>query len=215
MYCSFFTCLFDTYSFVYLKFVGFSSYQSMNICIMNLLAIDFNTSICWFILCLSFQFPFIILSLAYSVWLFHATEIIATPATSIIHCPLFSFIKVVCSQLFITIQWRHNERDGVSNHQPHDCLFSRLFKAQTKENIKTPRTGLLEGIHRWPVNSPHKGPVTRKMFPFDDVIMIYFSVSGFPSWAIIIVCSFIVIIYTSIVSTSNLQRKQKNGSASL
>ena len=28
------------------------------------------------------------------------------------------------------------------------------------------------GIHRWPVNSPHKGPVTRKMFPFDDVIMV-------------------------------------------
>ena len=28
------------------------------------------------------------------------------------------------------------------------------------------------GIHRGPVNSPHKGPVTRKMFPFDDVIML-------------------------------------------
>ena len=27
------------------------------------------------------------------------------------------------------------------------------------------------GIHRWLVNSPHKGPVTPKMFPFDDVIM--------------------------------------------
>ena len=27
------------------------------------------------------------------------------------------------------------------------------------------------GIHLGPVNSPHKGPVTRKMFPFDDVIM--------------------------------------------
>ena len=27
------------------------------------------------------------------------------------------------------------------------------------------------GIHRWPVNFPHKWPVTRKMFPFDDVIM--------------------------------------------
>ena len=26
-------------------------------------------------------------------------------------------------------------------------------------------------IHRWPVNSPHKGPVTRKLFPFDDVII--------------------------------------------
>ena len=28
------------------------------------------------------------------------------------------------------------------------------------------------GIHRWPVNSPHKWPVTWIMFPFDDVIMI-------------------------------------------
>ena len=28
------------------------------------------------------------------------------------------------------------------------------------------------GIHRWPVNSPHKGPVTQNMFPFDDVIML-------------------------------------------
>ena len=28
-------------------------------------------------------------------------------------------------------------------------------------------------IHRGPVNSPHKGPVTRKMFPFDDVIMLF------------------------------------------
>ena len=32
------------------------------------------------------------------------------------------------------------------------------------------------GIHRWPVNSPHKGPVTRKMFPFDDAIMIVYDI---------------------------------------
>ena len=30
----------------------------------------------------------------------------------------------------------------------------------------------VRGIHQWPVNSPHEGPVTRKMFPFDDVIML-------------------------------------------
>ena len=29
----------------------------------------------------------------------------------------------------------------------------------------------VRGIHRWPINSPQKGPVTRKMFPFDDVVM--------------------------------------------
>ena len=29
----------------------------------------------------------------------------------------------------------------------------------------------VQGIHRWPVNSLHKGPVTRKTFPLDDVIV--------------------------------------------
>ena len=33
-------------------------------------------------------------------------------------------------------------------------------------------TAFVRGIHRWPVNSRHKWPVTRKMFPFDDVIML-------------------------------------------
>ena len=37
------------------------------------------------------------------------------------------------------LQWRHNERDGVSNYQPHDCSLNRLFKGQIKENIKAPR----------------------------------------------------------------------------
>ena len=32
----------------------------------------------------------------------------------------------------------------------------------------------VRGIHRWPVNLPHKGPVTQKMFPFDDVIMRHY-----------------------------------------
>ena len=34
---------------------------------------------------------------------------------------------------------------------------------------------VLRGIHRWPVNSPHKGPVTRKRFPFYDVILPIFN----------------------------------------
>ena len=39
-------------------------------------------------------------------------------------------------------------------------------KDQSSESL-----AFVRGIHRWPVNSPHKGPVTRKMFLFDDVIM--------------------------------------------
>ena len=36
----------------------------------------------------------------------------------------------------------------------------------------------VRGIHRGPLNSPHKWPVTRKMFPFDDVIMVYFKLAA-------------------------------------
>ena len=42
---------------------------------------------------------------------------------------------------------------------------------QRKHQISAP-LAFVRGIHRWPVNSPHKGPVTRKTFPFDDVIMV-------------------------------------------
>ena len=70
-----------------------------------------------------------------------------------------------------SLQWRHNGRDGVSNHQPFDCLLDGLFRRRSKKTPKLPRHWLFVwGIHRWPVNSPHKGPVTRKMFPFDDAI---------------------------------------------
>ena len=60
---------------------------------------------------------------------------------------------------------------GVSNHQPHGCLLSRLFRRRTKKTSKLRVTGLCVGNSPGPVTSPHKGPVTRKMFPFDDVIM--------------------------------------------
>ena len=55
---------------------------------------------------------------------------------------------------------------------PVSRLFTPLFiQVQINESIKAPRHWPLCG-HRSPVNSPHKGPVTRKMFPFHDVFMI-------------------------------------------
>ena len=176
--------------------------------------------------------------------------------------------------IIFSLQWCHNERDGISNHQPHDRLLSRLFSQRSKKTSKlrvtgfvpcgffqeawksvltsfiptgtswavamysqwkpehstiyymgntmasdgmvTPEARLLaamhyndvimsatasqitsvtivystvcldsdrrkyqssaspafvRGIHRWPVNFSHKGPVTRKMLPLDGVIM--------------------------------------------
>ena len=72
----------------------------------------------------------------------------------------------------VPLQLRHNWHDSVSNHQPHNCLLNHLFGRRSKKTSKLRVTGLLQRIHREPVNSPHKWSVTRKMFPFDDVIMI-------------------------------------------
>ena len=44
--------------------------------------------------------------------------------------------------------------------------------ADQRKHQSSASLAFVRGIHRGPVNSPHKWPVTRKMFPFDDVIMI-------------------------------------------
>ena len=68
----------------------------------------------------------------------------------------------------LSLQWRHNGHDSVSNHQPHECLLNRLFRRRSKKTSKLRVTCLCAG------NSPVPGgkwPVTRKMFSFDDIIM--------------------------------------------
>ena len=44
--------------------------------------------------------------------------------------------------------------------------------ADQRKHQSSASLAFVRAIHRWPVNSPHKGSVTRKMFPFDDVIMV-------------------------------------------
>ena len=69
--------------------------------------------------------------------------------------------------------WCYNDHDGVSNHQPHSCLLNRLMRRRSKKTSKLRVTGLCGGNSPGPVNSPHKGPVTRKMVPFHDVICLH------------------------------------------
>ena len=102
--------------------------------------------------------------------------------TLFITCPLWISLQygsaqvltmtiIKCAKLIrvCSLKWRHNEHDGVSNHQHHQCLLNRLFRRRLKKTSKLRVTGL----HRSPVNSPHKWSVKRKMFPFDDVIMLH------------------------------------------
>ena len=55
---------------------------------------------------------------------------------------------------------------------PASRLFTQAFFRRRPEKTSKLRVTGPCGIHRWPVNSPHKGSVTRKMFPLGDVIML-------------------------------------------
>ena len=90
-------------------------------------------------------------------------------------CWSFAIIGIVgkIPLRFMPLQWRHNGRDGVSNRQLHDCLLNRLLCVYQRKHRSSASLAVVRRIHRWLVNSPHKWPVTRKMFPFDDVIMLY------------------------------------------
>ena len=51
-------------------------------------------------------------------------------------------------------------------------VYSIVYSdADQRKHQSSARLAFVWGIHRCPVNSPHNGPVTRKMFPFDGVIM--------------------------------------------
>ena len=57
----------------------------------------------------------------------------------------------LCGGWCVALWWRHNGRDSVSNHQPHDCLLNRLFRRRSKKTSKLRVTGLCVG------NSPGTG----------------------------------------------------------
>ena len=77
----------------------------------------------------------------------------------------------ICQVIFISLLWRHNGCGGVSNHQPQFVYSAVYSGTDHRKRQSSTSLAFVRGIHRGPVNSPHKGPVTRKRFPFDDVIM--------------------------------------------
>ena len=66
-----------------------------------------------------------------------------------------------------SLLWRHNGRDGVSNHQPHRCLLNRLFKRKSKKTSKLRVTGLCSG------NSPVTGEFPAQMTSYAENVSIW------------------------------------------
>ena len=115
---------------------------------------------------------------------FHATEItmpvpchclITTHSFSSIQTPgddvLFG-IHIKVYRFFYTLHWRHNGRDNVSNHQPHDCLLNRLFRRRSMKTPKPRVTGLCVG------NSPGTGEFPAQMSSNAENVSIWWRHHG-------------------------------------
>ena len=57
---------------------------------------------------------------------------------------LRSFVACIAKSVTL-LQWRHNGHDSVSNHQPRECLLSRLISRRSKNTSKLRVTGLCAG----------------------------------------------------------------------
>ena len=69
------------------------------------------------------------------------------------------------------LQWRHNGTIA-SQITSLVIVYSAVYSdADQRKHQSSASLAFVWGIHRRPVNSPHKWPVTRKMFPLDDVIV--------------------------------------------
>ena len=103
--------------------------------------------------------------------------------TALISRGLFTLYHDHCSLIYrAALFYAHHAQADHYSDVTMGALASQITSNSTvylticsdlhQRNIITPRHWPFgRGIHRWPVNSPHKGPVTRKKLPFDDVIM--------------------------------------------
>ena len=71
------------------------------------------------------------------------------------------------TQMCNSLRWRHNDRDGVSNHQPHECLLNRLFRRRSKKTSKLRVTGLCVG------NSPGTGEFPAQRASYAENVSIW------------------------------------------
>ena len=88
---------------------------------------------------------------------------------------LFGLLGTNLREIRIKI-WRFHHSDVMRGAMASQItsltnVYSTVIRAQIRTHQSSASLAFVRGIHWWPVNSPHKRPVIRKMFPFDDVIM--------------------------------------------
>ena len=86
----------------------------------------------------------------------------------------------VIMKKMVLFLWHHNDdvviRAMASQITSLTIVYLTVYSgADQRKHQSSASLAFVWGIHQWPVNVPHQGPVTRKKFPFDDVIMTLIS----------------------------------------
>ena len=128
---------------------------------------------------------------------------------------MYRFRKSICCELkmkrleivilpwaiyHIELQWRHVD-SGACQITGNFTVCSTICSS-THQRIHQSSTSLafVMGTPRWPVDSLHTGPVTRKIFSFDDVIMVYQMTSYIPSIFHCHIQCIYVVVFTEFMS---------------
>ena len=150
-----------------LHYTGVDIWSAIIVCYMGLISYAFYTMFSVFLIYLGFisrsepsastvSGP---LSLRYSVDPFARQS-----ACSSYNCQHDGTAKMHCSDVIMSATASQITRPSIVCITV--CSYQRRYQSSAS-------LAFVMGIHRWPVYSPHKGPVTQKMFPFDDIIMMY------------------------------------------
>ena len=88
-------------------------------------------------------------------------------------------VKYFCIKLSIYHTPKCHYNDGIMSPMASQITVDSIVcstvwsDSRQRKHQSSPSLGFVGGIHRWPVDSPHKGPVMRKMFPSDDISMVH------------------------------------------
>ena len=87
----------------------------------------------------------------------------------------FTYVTIIFAVNYTHNVWHYNDvimGAIVSQITSLTIVYSTVYSdADERKHQSSTSMTFVWGIHRWPVNSSHKWPATRKIFPFDDVIM--------------------------------------------
>ena len=129
--------------------------------ILGIFVMSWRSSLC------TFSVTALLYWMLHYIWL-HYNSLLPKCMGFLVHCKVwYRHQHSACVIVSLSLQWRHNGHDCISNHQPHHSLLNHLFGCRSKKTSKTRVTGLCVG------NSPGTGEFPAQMASYAENVSIW------------------------------------------